>query len=230
MPSKRENSRRRVPSRAPLQSLHCRAARLSDDDWTYPQCSRPFAQPPGLAYNVQSTSTPSLARTLDPLPPRPPTHLIILILARRPLRPRSLPRRIHILKLVILSHGVGRRRRSLLAWRENGFETALLLFGEGGAVGAVEAVGEFHVEADVEVAVVVVAIGGHALFADHFYGACLEGGGLVAGSDRAILVREKVKTKGGHTGCNDLAGDDLDVEPALVQMLHVHDTAGQSSQ
>lgn len=84
---------------------------------------------------------------------------------------------VYALELEVFGHGVGRGDRLGLAGREDGFESLDLLRAHGCGLavlvgGALDGSGELDVELHVEVAVVVVTVGGHALAADDLDLAC----------------------------------------------------------
>lgn len=99
-----------------------------------------------------------LRRALHALSSR--MHVIVVILhAGAAAGTAAFPCGVDGLEGEVIDHGVrGRCSGGSDAGRENGFEGLDLLFGEGSAVFATEALGELDVELDVEVSVVVVAV------------------------------------------------------------------------
>lgn len=121
---------------------------------------------------------------------------------------------IDVLQLEVLDHGVLRGLGLLHARRQDLLEQLEVL--------ELILLGELHIELDVEVTEVVVAVGRHTLALDNLDSTCRE---------NVRLMRRGRGWRGeAHTRSDDLAWSDGHGQPPVIKMLNVDGTTAKSSE
>jgi hypothetical protein len=93
-------------------------------------------------------------------------YVVIIVIHGIAVSAALFPRRVDVLEMEVIRHGISRRNLANLTGRKNLLQHLDGLRRQLFTVGSTEAVGELDVELDVEVTEIVMAVRGHTLVTD----------------------------------------------------------------